>query len=34
MRRHLAGADPKWNNDWDGAALMVDDVLIEGGENG
>ena len=25
---------PKWNDDWDGAALMVDDVLIEGGENG
>ncbi len=25
---------PMWNDDWDGAALMVDDVLIEGGENG
>jgi PQQ-like domain len=22
-----------WNNDWDGAALVVDDYLIEGGEN-
>jgi len=22
-----------WNNDWDGAALIVDDHLIEGGEN-
>ena len=26
--------DPRWNNDWDGAALVVDDVLFEGGENG
>jgi hypothetical protein len=25
---------PMWNDDWDGAALMVADVLIEGGENG
>jgi PQQ-like domain len=25
---------PMWNDDWDGAALVVDDVLIEGGENG
>ena len=23
-----------WNDDWDGAALVVDDLLIEGGENG
>lgn len=23
----------KWNNDWDGAPLVVDDHLIEGGEN-
>jgi outer membrane protein assembly factor BamB len=25
--------DPTWNNDWDGAALVVGDYLIEGGEN-
>jgi outer membrane protein assembly factor BamB len=25
---------PMWNDDWDGAALVVDDLLIEGGENG
>jgi outer membrane protein assembly factor BamB len=23
----------KWNNDWDGSALVLDDYLIEGGEN-
>jgi outer membrane protein assembly factor BamB len=23
-----------WNNDWDGAALVIDDYLLEGGENG
>ena len=23
-----------WNDDWDGAALVIDDYLIEGGENG
>ena len=23
----------KWNNDWDGAALVIDDYLFEGGEN-
>ncbi len=23
----------KWNNDWDGSALVVDDYLFEGGEN-
>lgn len=23
----------QWNNDWDGAALVLDDYLIEGGEN-
>jgi hypothetical protein len=22
-----------WNNDWDGAALVIDDYLFEGGEN-
>jgi PQQ-like domain len=26
--------DPMWNDDWDGAALIVDDYLLEGGENG
>ena len=25
---------PLWNNDWDGAALVVGDYLLEGGENG
>ncbi len=25
---------PMWNDDWDGAALVLDDVLVEGGENG
>jgi outer membrane protein assembly factor BamB len=25
---------PMWNDDWDGAALVIDDVLLEGGENG
>jgi hypothetical protein len=24
---------PEWNNDWDGAALVVGDYLLEGGEN-
>jgi len=23
----------KWNNDWDGSALIIDDYLFEGGEN-
>ncbi|MGE0793830.1 MAG: PQQ-binding-like beta-propeller repeat protein [Acidimicrobiia bacterium] len=23
-----------WNNDWDGAGLVLDDFLVEGGENG
>lgn len=30
------GADApgsRWNNDWDGSALIIDDYLIEGGEN-
>jgi outer membrane protein assembly factor BamB len=26
-------SDPEWNNDWDGAALVVGDYLLEGGEN-
>jgi PQQ-like domain len=25
--------DPMWNNDWDGAALVIGDYLLEGGEN-
>jgi hypothetical protein len=25
---------PLWNDDWDGAPLVIDDVLFEGGENG
>src|SRR5438093_8227051 len=25
--------DPMWNDDWDGAALIVGDYLLEGGEN-
>jgi hypothetical protein len=25
--------NPVWNNDWDGAPLVIDDYLIEGGEN-
>jgi outer membrane protein assembly factor BamB len=25
--------NPVWNNDWDGAALVVGDYLVEGGEN-
>ena len=24
---------PMWNDDWDGAALVIDDILLEGGEN-
>ncbi|MBK5228233.1 MAG: PQQ-binding-like beta-propeller repeat protein [Actinobacteria bacterium] len=24
---------PLWNNDWDGSSLVIDDYLIEGGEN-
>jgi outer membrane protein assembly factor BamB len=25
--------DPMWNNDWDGSGLIIDDYLLEGGEN-
>jgi outer membrane protein assembly factor BamB len=25
--------EPVWNNDWDGSALVIDDYLLEGGEN-
>ena len=25
--------DPIWNNDWDGSPLIIDDHLLEGGEN-
>ena len=24
---------PLWNDDWDGAALVIGDILLEGGEN-
>jgi len=27
------GVQPVWNDDWDGAALVIDDYLFEGGEN-
>jgi len=33
----LSAADaprPMWNNDWDGNAVVLDDYLFEGGENG
>jgi outer membrane protein assembly factor BamB len=26
--------EPKWNDDWDGSAVVIDGYLIEGGENG
>jgi hypothetical protein len=26
-------ANPLWNSDWDGAPLVIDDYLLEGGEN-
>ncbi len=26
-------SDPTWNNDWDGAAAIVDDYMLVGGEN-
>lgn len=29
-----AVAPTKWNDDWDGSSLVVDDYLFEGGENG
>ncbi|MGH2725219.1 MAG: PQQ-binding-like beta-propeller repeat protein [Actinomycetota bacterium] len=25
--------NPVWNNDWDGSALVIDDYVLEGGEN-
>jgi len=25
--------NPVWNNDWDGAPLVIGDYLLEGGEN-
>ncbi|MCP5026107.1 MAG: PQQ-binding-like beta-propeller repeat protein [Actinomycetia bacterium] len=28
-----AAPKTKWNNDWDGSALIIDDYLFEGGEN-
>jgi hypothetical protein len=30
---HTSVPDPVWNDDWDGAALVVGDYLLEGGEN-
>ena len=30
---HTSVPDPMWNDDWDGAALIVGDYLLEGGEN-
>jgi outer membrane protein assembly factor BamB len=30
---HTSVPQPMWNDDWDGAALVVDDYLFEGGEN-
>ncbi|MDP9330903.1 MAG: PQQ-binding-like beta-propeller repeat protein [Actinomycetota bacterium] len=30
----ITAPHPTWNNDWDGAALVVDGYLLEGGENG
>ena len=33
MNADTTVTDPVWNNDWDGAALIVGDYLLEGGEN-
>jgi outer membrane protein assembly factor BamB len=33
MDSNTSVPDPKWNDDWDGAALVVGDYLLEGGEN-
>ena len=30
---HATGRTPVWNDDWDGAPLVVGDYLLEGGEN-
>ena len=34
MGADLSVANPTWNNDWDGAALVVNGYLLEGSENG
>ncbi len=34
LNADISAPNPLRNNDWDGAALVVDDYLIEGGENG
>jgi hypothetical protein len=34
MGADLTVPDPTWNNDWDGAALIVHGYLLEGSENG
>jgi PQQ-like domain len=34
MNADTSVPEPVWNNDWDGAALVVGDFLLEGGENG
>jgi outer membrane protein assembly factor BamB len=33
MNAHTSVPRPIWNDDWDGAALVVGDYLLEGGEN-
>jgi len=33
MNANTTVSNPVWNNDWDGAALVIDDYLLEGGEN-
>ena len=33
MDANTTVSNPVWNNDWDGAALIVGDYLLEGGEN-
>jgi hypothetical protein len=33
MNANTSVPHPLWNNDWDGAALIVGDYLLEGGEN-
>lgn len=31
---HAEDVDGTWNDDWDGNALIIDDIMYEGGENG
>jgi hypothetical protein len=33
MSANTTAPHPLWNNDWDGAALVIGDYLLEGGEN-